>query len=509
MSRKAVEDVMRIEVEIMDATRGVSNARPSSSHHSTKNTNTNTNNNNNQPTTTSSSNQQAQQQTVNNINNNTNKPKVVPPRLDLQQPSITNHPINSKFNQKSPVRSSRSYTNSNEIYPPIASNVDIVTKKYTYNRNTSSTSLFDKTQAQSARLKTKDTFKSPRSTYQQQSSRQQTTQKTSPLKSRSPPKERKQSSSIVYSPPKSRDSSRSRPHSSPPGRRSTTPKPVRDHPSHIINTNVPLFTPGPGAYEVDKSSKYLRPSTAISMSRNSRFKETKFETPSPHTYNPEKPLKRMPSPRFGSSKRPDSAKSVSPGPIYDVNDNALSKVKNTPRFSFPLSPRDLDVENRTPSPGTYSPNYSATMRKSVTVVFPKSPKQERTKSTTPGPGIYDVPSGNKQKKEPAFSFAKSDRHSDKKSVVDNQYDVAWSSFSPKGVSKFGSTKRFSSQKKNDVPFHQSQTEWKKTQAGKFGKDRRALNDINSSKLTPGPGYYQPNYTVTLPSSSKPVLYLTG
>ncbi|KAG2383620.1 hypothetical protein C9374_004291 [Naegleria lovaniensis] len=433
MSRKAVEDVMRIEVEILDATRGINSRSTSVAD--------------NPPTQTS---------------------KIKPPKLDLQAAINTGSNTRS-FGLKSPPTSgkkNRNYTNSAEIYPPIASNVDIVAKKYT-TKQPNTTNTHDKISV-AERMSHKRSY---------------------------------------YNRPQSSPAGLSRPSFSPP-------KPVRDHANHIINTNIPLFTPGPGAYNVEKASKYLRPSTAVSIARNPRFKDVGDTGPGPNQYDPQKPLKRMPSPRFGSSKRPEIVKSFTPGPgVYSANDSVLSQVKVTPRFSFPHTPREREHEHRTPSPTSYTPKYDAVQKKNPTVAFTKSPKNERPKSTstyTPGPGNYGIPTSPKLSKTPAYSFPKSERNVDHKKSVDALYNAYSSTFSSKGPVKFGTSKRFpSSNHTPNVPFYQAQPEWGKAKGGIFGRDRRNILQESLSKINPGPGSYSPNFSITERSTPKPVLYLTG
>ncbi|KAF0971949.1 hypothetical protein FDP41_009645 [Naegleria fowleri] len=498
MSRKAVEDVMRIEVEILDATRGT-NSRSSSV---------------------------------------ADKPvalptKIKPPKLDLQAANINTGSLSTRsVGLKSPPTSgkkSRNYTNSTtaEIYPPIASNVDIVAKKYTTKQPSSSNGNDKMSVAERMSQYAKQSQKQISSSRKKMnnSKRGESASPPSMNYSLAPHRSPKKSSSSprlsLTSPTKSDSSGKhsyyNRPQSSPAGLSRSSfspPKPVREHPNHIINTNIPLYTPGPGAYNVETATKYLRPSTAVSIARNPRFKDVGETGPGPNQYDPQKPLKRMPSPRFGSSKRPEIVKSITPGPgVYSGNDSFLSQVKTTPRFSFPHTPREIESEHRTPSPTSYAPKYEVVQKKNPTVAFTKSPKHERPKSTsayTPGPGNYGIPNSPKLTKTPAFSFPKSERLLDHKKPVDALYNAHSSTFSSKGPVKFGTSKRFpTSNYKPNVPFYQAQPEWRTTKGGTIGRDKRNILQESISRIMPGPGSYTPNFSATERSTPKPVLYLTG
>ena len=249
---------------------------------------------------------------------------------------------------------------------------------------------------------------------------------------------------------------------------------------------------------MEQASRYLRPSTTLSMTRTPRFfdvgKKSQQVIPGPSQYSPEKPSKRMPSPRFGTSRRNLDPITQTPGPnLYDINDTILSKVKTTPRFSFPRSPRGIESEHRTTTnPVAYNPNYDLGKKGNTkNVIFPKAEKElpsKETSSSTPGPGMYGVPRLNMNHiREPAFSFPRAPGRNTQDEYQQQKQEEVYS----------GTNRRFGSALLSKE---------KRSPVAKFGRSVRLFSTPTTS---PGPGYYSPNYTAIQKNNPKPVLYLTG
>jgi len=161
---------------------------------------------------------------------------------------------------------------------------------------------------------------------------------------------------------------------------------------------VPSFTPGPNAYDTDKSEDYLE--GGISHTMGERLRDLAlFSTPSPFAYRPEDCKDASPAASL-HIKPKDPKKFNTPAPGAYNPENADNEVKESAaKYSFGIK-SNLKKLSNSPAPNAYalampkdSPAYSLASR-----------AKEIKKFNTPAPGSYEVKTEETVERKPAFDF---------------------------------------------------------------------------------------------------------
>mmetsp|Transcript_3704 Transcript_3704/g.5477 ORF Transcript_3704/g.5477 Transcript_3704/m.5477 type:complete len:377 (+) Transcript_3704:110-1240(+) len=227
------------------------------------------------------------------------------------------------------------------------------------------------------------------------------------------------------------------------------------------------FTPGPGAYGGDSSS---RPSSSPHRSRRSS------------SSSPRRSRSRSGS-RSGSRSRSHSR---SP-PSRSLSHSMSSSFKSEPSFSFGSSPKLKHKPSFTPSPLNYRPerSFEKVARRSPSAGRFSTRQRfqiDREKSCVPSPLHYSISDKVVSKKSPGTAFGRSARM----------------------VSKPSSTPGAGSYSINDSSLSNN----RRVSGARMSTSLRDVHK-KSKKLTPSPGDYSPNYNFIGKKSPGAVLYLTG
>jgi hypothetical protein len=167
---------------------------------------------------------------------------------------------------------------------------------------------------------------------------------------------------------------------------------VRD--SAKPNNQPPI--PGPGAYNIDKSTFIKNSAPAYSMGGKKSINNSIFQSPGPGAYNIDNAPKNNSGPTYSMNLRISDA-ITSSGSTF-----GRSTMKSTPAFSF--GGRSHSRVDNTPGPGSYNievgnlkkggPSYSIASREN---------RFKGDKGSIPGPGTYNISSTGRS--APSYTIA--------------------------------------------------------------------------------------------------------